>query len=397
MNNHFLLGELFCGPGGLALGAKLAKPQRSKTGQLYTISHGWGIDKDINAIATYNLNNLGEGIVCDVTDFVESKIGLRNKVLKDFKKISALAFGFPCNDFSLVGKQKGFKGQFGNLYKAGIKAIEETNPDWFIAENVSGIHSADSGKTFLKILSELEGAGVYGYDLSVNLYKFEDYGVAQYRHRYIIVGIRKDYKLRFEIPAPTHKKAHVTVESKLSEKYEQPIYNNEATKQSEIVIERLKFIPPWRNAWFLDGLLMLSPQKRRIELSEVSWYKEKIEAMTDNEIVQKINFCKLNCTRARMSHIYKRLHPDKPSYTITGSGGGGTHVYHWEECRALTNRERARLQGFPDSFVFKGTKEQVRRQIGMAVPPLGAKIIFEAILKTFAGVKYKSVETTYKG
>jgi site-specific DNA-cytosine methylase len=59
---------------------------------------------------------------------------------------------------------------------------------------------------------------------------------------------------------------------------------------------------------------------------------------------------------------------------------------------ALTNRERARLQTFPDSFVFEGTKESVRRQIGMAVPPEGAKIIFEAIIKTLEKVEYKSVK-----
>ena len=79
---------------------------------------------------------------------------------------------------------------------------------------------------------------------------------------------------------------------------------------------------------------------------------------------------------AKISQIYKRLHPDVPSYTVTGSGGGGTHIYHWEEPRSLTNRERARLQTFPDNYRFIGTKESVRKQIGMAVPPLGAKIIF---------------------
>ena len=97
-------------------------------------------------------------------------------------------------------------------------------------------------------------------------------------------------------------------------------------------------------------------------------------------------------TRTKISQIYKRLDPDKPSYTITGSGGGGTHVYHWSENRALTNRERARLQTFPDDFVFEGSKESVRKQIGMAVPAQGAKIIFEAVLKTFAGIDYPSVE-----
>ncbi len=84
-------------------------------------------------------------------------------------------------------------------------------------------------------------------------------------------------------------------------------------------------------------------------------------------------------SNAKISQVYRRLMPDKPSYTVTGSGGGGTHVYHWSENRALTNRERARLQAFPDDFLFLGGKESVRKQIGMAVPPKGAKVIFEAI------------------
>ena len=81
-----------------------------------------------------------------------------------------------------------------------------------------------------------------------------------------------------------------------------------------------------------------------------------------------------------------------PAYTVTGSGGGGTHIYHWKEPRALTNRERARLQTFPDTYKFIGSKESVRKQIGMAVPCRGAKIIFEAILKSFAGIEYPGIE-----
>ena len=100
----------------------------------------------------------------------------------------------------------------------------------------------------------------------------------------------------------------------------------------------------------------------------------------------------LNVKGARLSQIYRRLDSKKPSYTITGSGGGGTHVYHWKESRALTNRERARLQTFPDDFVFCGSKESVRKQIGMAVPCDGAQVILEALLKTFEGIEYESVE-----
>ena len=96
-------------------------------------------------------------------------------------------------------------------------------------------------------------------------------------------------------------------------------------------------------------------------------------------------------TEALKEYI-KRLDPNKPSYTVTGSGGGGTHVYHWKENRALTNRERARLQTFPDNFIFEGSKESVRKQIGMAVPVKGAKILFDSILKTFEGIDYPSID-----
>ena len=72
-----------------------------------------------------------------------------------------------------------------------------------------------------------------------------------------------------------------------------------------------------------------------------------------------------------MSNIYRRLDRNKPSYTVIASGGGGTWGYHYEENRPLTNRERARLQGFPDDFIFYGSNAEVRRQIGNAVPPAG--------------------------
>ena len=135
-------------------------------------------------------------------------------------------------------------------------------------------------------------------------------------------------------------------------------HNNELTKQHPRVVRRLELIKEGENAWTAELPTELT----------------------------------LNVPNARLSHIYKRLTKNKPAYTITGSGGGGTHVYHWSEPRALTNRERARLQTFDDSFVFKGTKESVRKQIGMAVPPRGVEPIFEAILKTFAGIKYDYVD-----
>ena len=76
------------------------------------------------------------------------------------------------------------------------------------------------------------------------------------------------------------------------------------------------------------------------------------------------------------------------------SGGGGTHVYHWSENRSLTNRERARLQTFPDDYVFKGSKEQVRKQIGMAVPPEGVAIIIKAVVQSFQKIPYTAVNAS---
>lgn len=346
----FKLAELFCGPGGLSLGAMSASVADSK-GRFYRVRPIWANDIDPDACRTYAKNIHGgrrDGVVCGPIQDVD---------LKAIPSFDALAFGFPCNDFSVVGEQKGFHGKFGPLYTYGVKAIEIHNPKWFFAENVSGLQSANSGTAFAKILGDLGAAGK-GYRVTVHLYRFEEYGVPQTRHRIVIIGIRKDLGLEFKVPAPTTAGKYVSSREAIENPPILPdAYNNERTAQAKAVIERLKHIPPGENAWF-GGL----PEHLR-----------------------------LNVRMARLSQIYKRLHPDKPAYTITGSGGGGTHGYHWQEDRALTNRERARLQTFPDDFIFEGPKESVRKQIGMAVPPRGAKVIVEAVLKTFAKVPYKSV------
>lgn len=354
MGKVFKLGELFSGPGGLALGAKWARVQNSKG--TWRIEHLWANDKDEDSCRTY-VRNIKPA---NPENVIASPVERLN--IGALPKIDGFAFGFPCNDYSIVGERKGFNGKYGPLYSYGVKVIETHNPDWFLAENVSGLSNANSGQAFVRILSDLENAGRHGYELTTNLYKFEQYGVPQRRHRIIVIGIRRDLNLRFEVPAPTTKDAMLAVRTALTEPPIPPdAPNTELTRQSKIVVERLRHIPPGENAWY-DGL----PARLR-----------------------------LNVKGARLSQIYKRLQPDEPSYTITGSGGGGTHVYHWEEPRALTNRERARIQTFPDSYHFEGSKESVRKQIGMAVPPAGAKVILEAVLKTFAGTPYASIPPTW--
>lgn len=339
----YRLGELFCGPGGIAWGATHADIGNPE----YRIVHQWANDFDESTCRTYAHNicpeNPGSVYCEDVHTLDLQKLGA----------IDALAFGFPCNDFSMVGEKLGFKGKYGPLYTYGVEVLKLYRPQWFLAENVGGLRSANEGKAYDKILSDMKDAG---YRVYPNLYKFEEYGIPQARHRIIIIGIREDLPYEFRIPAPTGvtKTCRQAIE-------EPPIpadaYNNELTKQSAQVVRRLNLIGPGQNVWDVD-----LPDDLKIH------------------------------TKTKISTIYKRLDPEKPSYTVTGSGGGGTHIYHWEEARALTNRERARLQTFPDDYFFEGSKEQVRKQIGMAVPCEGAKLIFEAVLKTFAGIEYDSVE-----
>ena len=344
---EFRLGELFCGPGGLALGAITARINNPE----YKIVHKWANDYDASTCETYRRN------ICPADE--ESVIcgDVRQLDIDTLGEIDAFAFGFPCNDFSVVGEQKGFDGVFGPLYSYGVKVLKKYQPLWFLAENVGGLKSANEGKAFEKIKRDLIDAG---YRIYPNLYKFEEYGVPQARHRMIIVGIRNDLPYEFKIPSTEpYKDCDVTCKTAI-EVPPIPSYaaNNEETKQSAVVVERLKHIKPGQNAFTAN-------------------LPEELQ---------------LNVKGAKISQIYKRLDPTKPAYTVTGSGGGGTHIYHYEEPRALTNRERARLQTFPDDYVFEGSKESVRKQIGMAVPSKGARVIFEAILKTFAGEEYDYIE-----
>ncbi len=348
---EFRLGELFSGPGGIAWGAGLAGAHNADCD--FSINHGWATDYHADTCETYIRNicpDQPETVVCsDIR-----KLELYS--LLSVSDIDALAFGFPCNDFSAVGEQKGTNGHFGPLYTYGVQALDYFKPKWFLAENVGGLRNANDGEAFATILQELRGVG---YEIVPHLYKFEEYGVPQARHRVIIVGIRTDLNIEFRVPSPLpYKGMDVSSRKAISvPPITEGCPNHEFTKQSEKVVERLRHILPGQNAFNAD-------------LPE---------------------HLKLNVKGAKISQIYKRLDPRKPSYTVTGSGGGGTHVYHWSENRALTNRERARLQTFPDTFVFCGSKESVRRQIGMAVPPLGAMVIFDAILNSFASIEYECI------
>jgi DNA (cytosine-5)-methyltransferase 1 len=338
---NFRLGELFSGAGGIALGAMHAKI-RDKS---FSITHEWATDYDKDSCETYIKNicpKIPESVICK---------DIRKVNLKKLPQIDALAFGFPCNNFSLVGDKKGINGEFGNLYIYGVKALKIFKPLWFFAENVPYLKHVNNGETFKLIIKDLEKAG---YTITSHIYKFEEYNVPQARHRIIIIGIRKDLDLEFKVPVLKNAKIITCKEALEKPSISKNAQNHEFIEHTSRVVERLKYIKEGQNACNSD-----LPEHLKLNYKDKSW-----------------------------GQAYRRLNSKKPAYTIISF----PQMYHWKKNRALTNREKARLQTFPDRYFFVGNKESVSKQICMAVPVKSAKIIFEAILKTFAGIKYASIE-----
>jgi DNA (cytosine-5)-methyltransferase 1 len=249
--------------------------------------------------------------------------------------------GFPCQDFSVLRggeKREGVNAKRGILYTKFVEAVKLKKPVLFVAENVKGLISANKGYAIKKITQDFSELGYH--IVPPKVINFANYGVPQRRERVFIIGIRKDLDGTFTFPKPTHVGKQVSSKEALRDVEKVP-YNNEHQKIANTTVELLKNIPPGGN------------YKDVPKLSQNKW----------------------------MSLIYKRLNPDQPSPTIVANGGGGTWGYHYSEHRPLTNRERARIQTFPDDFVFEGTTTEVRRQLGNAVPPKGAKVIAEALLE----------------
>lgn len=367
------LGEFFSGPGGMALGAHYAvDPEHGGDPELTArirVEHAWGVDYDSDSVSTY-IDNVPGATKASVFA-QDARVMSQPENLARLSEIDGFAFGFPCNDFSLVGEHKGLSGKFGGLYRTGMEVLRTKRPNWFVAENVSGIRSANAGsafRTILRDLSLMRSDGEAEYILAPHLYKFEEYGVPQKRHRVIVVGIHRSLAnrgVRFAVPEPTHGPGRafefVSAGAVLNRAIPQGTQHIEPTRQSPQVVERLEYIAPGENAFSAAAKM---PERLR-----------------------------LNVRGATISQIYKKLKEEEPSYTVTGSGGGGTHMYHWAQNRALTNRERARLQTFPDHFNFSGRRDSVRKQIGMAVPVRGAQAIFTALFKSLCGIPYSSVDS----
>ena len=309
----------------------------------------WANDIDQWACETFK-KNLGKvihhGDICEFDPYADKKI----------PDVQIIVGGFPCQDFSIIWKRPGLNGARGNLYKEFLRFIDAKKPLAFVAENVKGILSANNKKAVEQILQDFESIEP-GYMVKPKLYNFAEYGVPQYRERVIFVGVRMDTGFYFKHPKPTHgpkgKKPFFTAGEAL--KTVKKIKNNaEHMNILPRTVEILKLIPEGGN------------------FSDIP---------TNHPLYVK----------GMISHVYRRIHRKEPAKTIIAAGGGGTWGYHYPEPRALTNRERARLQSFPDNFVFSGSFTEIRRQIGNAVPPKGIELIVKELKRLFEK-KYDPVD-----
>jgi len=305
----------------------------------------WAIDSNRDACRTFR-RNIADVIVHDQ---------IENINISQVPDADLITGGFPCQDFSMIWKRPGLEGERGNLYTYFLKFVQAKKPKVFIAENVKGLLSANNYKAIQRIISDFEKIEP-GYLVKPKLYNFAEYGVPQFRERVLLVGIRKDTGFNFIHPQPEYGLNRLypyRTASEALEGVETVPDNNEHQKIQPRTIEILKRIKPGGN--FTD-------------------------IPKDSEYYVK----------GMISHVYRRLHPDQPSTTIIAGGGGGTWGYHYQKPRALTNRERARLQSFPDDFIFEGSLTEVRRQIGNAVPPDGIVALVKALIPLFQG-NYKPV------
>lgn len=258
--------------------------------------------------------------------------------------------GFPCQDFSVIWKQPGLNGSRGGLYRHFLEFVDAKKPVAFVAENVKGLLTANKRKAIETIVHDFESIAP-GYVVKPHLYNFAEYGVPQFRERLLIVGIRVDTGFNFIHPLPTHgegrENPYVTA-GKALEGAEKVAFNNEKINCQEKTRQMLELIPEGGN--FTD-------------------------IPKDHPLYVK----------GMISHVYRRINRNEPAKTIIAAGGGGTWGYHYPEPRALTNRERARLQSFPDDFFFEGNVTEVRRQIGNAVPPEGVRLVARRLMPLFTG------------
>lgn len=366
--------SLFCGAGGCSLGFKQAG---------YSILYA--NDKDSAAVETYR-QNFPETICSnediDLVDFEKTLklIGVRSG------EIDILIGGPPCQGFSTAGSRF-WDDPRNNLLKSYVKALKILKPKWFLMENVEGLLTANKG---VYIYEAAKAFIELGYLIRVEKVYSQEYGVPQRRKRVLVIGNRLGYD--FKMPEPTlrvsgqiFRNSDVTISHAINS-----LPKASANKEAElkpvdapISDEFDSFLRgcatkitdhyfPAINGIQLERISALGPGQTMKDLPEKlqheSFKKRANRRVADGMPTEK---------RGGAPSGIKRLIASEPSLTITGAAT--RELIHPIENRPLTIRESARIQTFPDDFVFCGNASQKIQQIGNAIPPILARIFAEHI------------------
>lgn len=344
--------DLFSGVGGLSYG--FSKMEE------FNILAANEIEKDISI--AYSLNHPKVKMLnCDINQLTEEKF---QKILKG-QSVDLIVGGPPCQSYSTLGKRQ--MDERANLFMQYKRILNILQPKAFVFENVSGILSMDKGRLFEKVKSEFEELG---YILKSELLDAVNYGVPQHRERVILVGFKG--KNNFEYPHPTHGeklKPYITLAEAIGDLPSIKSGQTNNSFNSSISNEFLDFVRKPN-----ETMTEHSAPNNGAHLIKI------MEALKDGQ--SKDDLPEDIRPKSGYGNTYAKLWWDKPSTTITRNFAcpSSSRCIHPRDSRAMSIREGARLQSFPDDYKFYGSDGMKRLEIGNAVPPLLSKVIAEQML-----------------
>lgn len=342
--------DLFCGCGGLSEGFQMAG---------YNIV--LGVDNNDLALKTFLYNHKGsEALNADLS--APETFETIEKIVKE-KKVDVIIGGPPCQGFSLTGKRE-FDDDRNKLYLAMIEMVKRYQPKAFLIENVPGMATLYNGEVKDEVLRRFKEMG---YNIDCKVLCSADYGVPQIRKRLIFVGLR-DGEENFVFPEPSHTpENYVTCEQAIGDL---PCLVDELGAD----VMEYSQAPMTEYQKLMRGDCNTLYNHKAIDHKQ--FVKDAIAQVPDGGNWKDLP---KGVGESRKFHMaWTRYASNKPSRTIDTGHRNNFH-YKWNRCPTV--RESARLQSFPDDFVFLGNKGQQDRQVGNAVPCLMAKAIAVQLLK----------------
>lgn len=345
--------DLFAGVGGLSFGF-------SKI-EYFDIIFANEIEKDISIAYTMNHPQV-KMLNCDISSLTE-------EIIRDTlngQKIDIVIGGPPCQSYSTLGKRK--MDDRANLFMQYKRILGIVHPKAFIFENVTGILSMDNGNLFKNIQKEFSELG---FNLKYKILNAVNFGVPQQRERVFLVGFKGENT--FEYPIPTHGdglKPYVTLEDAIGDLPELSSGESSTKYNSDKSNDFLSFVK--QNS---TELLEHNAPKNGEHLIRL------MNALKDGQ--SKDDLPKELRPKSGYGNTYAKLWWKKPSTTITRNFAcpSSSRCIHPRDSRAMTIREGARLQSFPDNYKFYGSDNMKRLEIGNAVPPLLSLAIAKEMLK----------------